>query len=105
MPFWFSHIHPEDSVLDFGCGGGYLLSLLSASYKLGVEINPAARYAAQKLGLDVFPALDEVNDYSFSRVISSHALEHIPSPLVALKQLCMKIAQGGKLLLLLPMDD
>lgn len=105
LKFWREHIHAEDSLLDFGCGGGYLLSILPGKTKIGVEINPSARAAAQGLGVRCVATLDEVGDGQFSRVISSHALEHVPSPLTALGQLRSRLAEGGKLLLLLPLDD
>ena len=37
------HIKNTDNVLDFGCGGGFLLSNLDCKYKAGIEINSIAR--------------------------------------------------------------
>lgn len=105
LSVWNEYIRPEDSVLDFGCGGGYLLSVLQCQTRVGVEINPAARVMAESLGIDVYETLEGVNDMRFSRVISSHALEHVPSPLIALKQMYSCVAEMGQLLLLLPLDD
>lgn len=105
LKFWKQYIHSDDSVLDFGCGGGYLLSVLPAQIKVGVEINPSARTMAESLGIHCVSTLDEVGNVKFSRVISSHALEHVPSPLTALEHLRLHIASEGKLLLLLPLDD
>jgi SAM-dependent methyltransferase len=105
LKFWADFIHPEDSVLDFGCGGGYLLSSLPGKIKMGVEINPSARAMAENLGVRCVATLDELGEVRFSRVISSHALEHVPAPLTALQQLRLHIADGGKLLLFLPLDD
>lgn len=105
LKFWADHIHAEDSVLDFGCGGGYLLSVLPGKIKMGVEINPSARAMAESLGVRCAATLDELGGMRFSRVISSHALEHVPAPLTALAQMRPHLADGGKLLLLLPLDD
>lgn len=105
LKFWEDYIHLQDSVLDFGCGGGYLLSLLPGKIKIGVEINPAARAAAESQGIHCVAALDELGEMRFNRVISSHALEHVPAPLLALEQLRLRLTDGGKLLLLLPLDD
>ena len=33
-------IRPTDNVLDFGCGGGFLLAAITAKARIGVEINP-----------------------------------------------------------------
>ena len=37
------HISKGDKILDFGCGGGFLLNNLNCKSKFGVEINPFAR--------------------------------------------------------------
>ena len=39
-----------DAVIDFGCGGGYLLSNINCTQKMGIEINDAAREIAKKKG-------------------------------------------------------
>jgi SAM-dependent methyltransferase len=73
---------------------------------VGVEVNPTACENARKLGLKVFAYLDDIPDsYRFSRVISSHTLEHIPSPCIALNSLRKLLFPKGELLLLLPLDD
>jgi SAM-dependent methyltransferase len=105
LKFWQRYIGADDSVLDFGCGAGDLLSLLPATIKVGVEVNPAARAAAESQGIRTVAALTELRDAQFSRVISSHALEHVLAPLSTLEQLRLHIAEGGSLLLLLPLDD
>lgn len=105
LALWMPWVQPEDALLDFGCGGGYLLALLPARRKLGVEINPAARAVARGLGLEVVPTLDQVEARSITCVISSHALEHVPAPLTALRQMNEKLIPGGRLGLLLPLDD
>lgn len=106
MPFWRNYISEGDSVLDFGCGGGYLLSALPAQKKVGVEINPAAREEGGTRGLEVYSTLDEIpSEYRFTRVISNHALEHLTSPFVALRMLKDLLTPDGQLLLLLPLDD
>lgn len=102
---WQPHISAADDVLDFGCGGGYLLKVLEARRKVGVEVNPHARERARELGIEVYPSVAEVPG-RFSRVISSHALEHVPHPRQALVELKEKLAdEHSRLLLLLPLDD
>jgi SAM-dependent methyltransferase len=105
LHLWRPHLRPEHSVLDFGCGGGFLLSVLDARVKVGVEVNPHARAAAERLGIVTYPTVAEVPG-QFDRVISSHALEHIPHPREALLQLRGKLRdRDSRLLLLLPIDD
>ena len=45
------YIRPEMKVLDFGCGGGYLLANISCKEKLGIEISQATvgKYMARRL--------------------------------------------------------
>jgi len=102
---WSENINPDDQILDFGCGGGDLLSMLPGKRKVGVEINPAAYKYANALGIDIYPTLDDVPLGGFTKAISSHALEHIPHPLIALKGIHRLLLPTGILLLLLPLDD
>lgn len=99
------YVSEDDEVLDFGCGGGHLLNILNPKMKVGVEINPAARAQVTKLGISVYGSLDEVEVQTFSRIITSHALEHVPSPYEALVQLRRFLRPDGLLLWLSPMDD
>ena len=41
-------ISPNSVVLDFGCGGGYLLDCLNCKYKIGIDINVEALSSAKK---------------------------------------------------------
>lgn len=99
------YVSHQDDVLEFGCGGGYLLHSLTARTKVGVDINPAARAQATRLGLTVYGSLDEILDQRFSRILTSHALEHVPNPYEALIQLKSLLMPEGLLVWLSPMDD
>jgi len=103
--FFAPFVHQEDSVLDFGCGGGYVLQALSCRNKVGIEVNPAARAEACKLGIEVLPSLSELGDRKFDIIISSHCLEHVPSPYETLSSFRHALAANGKIVLLLPIDD
>ena len=46
---------PHAAVLDFGCGGGYLLHNLTCAEKAGIEVNPAAIEDARAKGLTIYP--------------------------------------------------
>jgi SAM-dependent methyltransferase len=105
MHLWQPHITPGDDVLDFGCGGGYLLAALTARRKVGVEVNPQARACARRLGVETVATLDEVSG-TFDKVITSHALEHVPHPREAILGLKGRLRDAAsRLLILLPLDD
>jgi SAM-dependent methyltransferase len=102
---WQPYISPDDDVLDFGCSGGFLLKVLDAAKKVGVEVNPYARAKAQELGIETYTTIDQVSG-NFDKVLSSHTLEHIPHPRQALLELKEKLRdEQSRLLLLLPLDD
>lgn len=99
------YIGYNDTVLDFGCGGGYILSVLNAQTKIGVEINPSARESAAKIGIPTVSTLSELKGMQFSRIITNHALEHVPSPYHALLQLHELLKPGGLLIWNGPLED
>jgi SAM-dependent methyltransferase len=99
------HIHPGDTVLDFGCGTGGLLERIDAGRKLGVEVSEPARREALARGLEVVAATGELDDESIDVVISNHALEHTLSPLDELRELRRVLRPGGRIVLWLPLDD
>ncbi len=107
---WNSHffsrwIRPTDDVLDFGCGGGFLLRVLPGARKVGVEINPHARKVAEQLGISVAPDIASV-DGNFDVIISSHALEHVENPCEALRDLAARLkGKDSRVILLLRIDD
>ncbi len=102
---WQPYVSAQDDVLDFGCGGGFLLSVLDGMRKVGVEVNPHARAVAQASGIESYTTLAKAPG-KFDKVISSHALEHIPHPRQAVLELREKLKDAdSRMLLLLPLDD
>lgn len=102
---FLAHLGAEDVVVDFGCGGGWLLAGLPGARKLGVEPNPAARGVAEAQGLEVVPTARALPDNFADVVISNHALEHTLAPLAELRELHRALKPGGRLVLWLPLDD
>jgi SAM-dependent methyltransferase len=100
-----SYISSESKVLDFGCGGGFLLKNLKCSKRVGVEVNPAARETAKKNGIEVFARVDDVPDEYVDVVISNNALEHTLLPLQELKTLLRKLQPGGKIIFVVPCES
>ena len=99
------HITPDMSVIEFGCAAGRVLERIQAAEKIGVEVNPHSRSAAQARGLHVVERLAELPDESADLVYSSHVLEHTLSPLDELREMRRVLRPGGTLVLILPVDD
>ena len=89
------HILKSDSVLDFGCGGGFLLHNLECDTKVGVELNDIARnFCNQNFNFKCYKFLNEIPDDSINVVISNHCLEHTPNPDQLIEELYNKIRKG-----------
>lgn len=99
------YIAPSDVVLDFGCGGGFVLKSLTCRERLGVDINPLARRSAETSGITCYQSLGEIENATVDVAIAHHSLEHVPSPLQSLRDLQLKLKPGGLLLLVVPIDD
>jgi len=98
-------IKPTDTVLDFGCGSGLVLSLLKCSRRVGIEVNPEARRCAEGLGIECFSSLDKIADACIDVAISNHALEHVERPLDELREIRRVLRAGGRLVVSVPIDD
>lgn len=99
------YVKPTDNVADFGCGTGWLLKMLEAGDKVGIEPSPDARAHAQTIGIRAVPSATELSDGWADVVISNHALEHSLSPYDELVKLRRILRPGGKLVFGLPVDD
>jgi len=98
-------IKPSDAVIDFGCGGGFLLHNIECSVKTGIELNPAARQRASENGIMAYSGVKELDDDCADVIISNHALEHVFSPYDELKQLSKKLKPGGLIVFVVPHED
>jgi SAM-dependent methyltransferase len=96
------YLKATDRVLDFGCGGGYLLAQLDVAETMGVEINPVARDSARGLGIDVRPSTADVPDGWADVIISNHALEHCRNPHGEIEALRSKLRPGGRFVCVVP---
>jgi SAM-dependent methyltransferase len=96
----------NQAVLDFGCGGGYLLNSFKNIKKYGVEINKYARtIAINKNNLICFKSSSKLPSNFFDLIISDNALEHTENPLLELKQLYRSLKKNGKICLVVPLDN
>ncbi|WP_092787770.1 class I SAM-dependent methyltransferase [Rhodospira trueperi] len=95
---------PDDRVVDFGCGGGFLLANMNCQEKVGVEVNPTARQAAEGHGLKVVASLAEISDGWASLIVSNHALEHVEHPFAVASEMLRVLEPGGRVVIVVPCD-
>jgi SAM-dependent methyltransferase len=97
-------IRPTDAVVDFGCGGGFLLSRLTCGPRIGVEVNPVAQENCRSMGVPVVSDLAEIQAGWADVVISNHALEHTVDPYHKLLQVHRALKPGGLALFVVPCE-
>ena len=96
------YINNDYKIIDFGSGGGFLLSNIDAKEKLGIEINPVARENANKFGITTYDSSNKIEDNWADLIISNHALEHVKEPLTELQNLYKKLKPDGKIVFVTP---
>jgi SAM-dependent methyltransferase len=101
-------IKPDSRVLDFGCGGGFLLANLNCAARFGIEPNSAAREAAKANGVTVFAnaseALDAIGPETIDVIISDNALEHALKPWRELMALRPLLKCGERIHIIVPCE-
>lgn len=100
-------LKPGQKILDFGCGGGYLLKNINeTNIKLfGVEVNKEAKKIAKTNGVKVFSNSNLLPANYFDLIISNHALEHTDNPLLELKNLHKSLKKNGQICIVVPLDN
>ena len=98
-------VGPSDRVIDFGCGGGYILSGLNVRDRAGVEINEAAAAVARKNGIQVFDSLEKIEEGWADVIIYHHALEHVYVPLSTVRLMLTRLRAGGRIVLVTPSES
>src|SRR6185437_15061148 len=104
LPKFLPYVKPGDRVIDFGCGGGFLLKNMPAKEKIGIELNPSAREHAKSIGLKTVASSEEIEDSWADLIISNNALEHTTNPLDELKALHAKLKQNGRIVFVVPCE-
>lgn len=100
-----NHIKSSDRVLEFGCGGGWLLKNITCQEKMGIEINDTAKETAINTNtLQCVKYSSELTDDYYDIIISNHALEHCENPFAELKTLRTKLKPQGKIVFVVPCE-
>ncbi len=101
-------LRASDRVLDFGCGGGFLLANLTCAARFGIEPNPAGREMAKSNGVTVFAspadALAALGEGTLDLIISDNALEHALEPYRELQALLPLLTAGGRIHFVVPCE-
>ena len=101
-------VKASDRVLDFGCGGGFLLANLDCAARFGIEPNPSAREMAASNGVTVFAnaadALAALSPGTIDVIVSDNALEHALEPWRELQSIRPLLKQGGLLHIVVPCE-
>ncbi|MEQ1697190.1 MAG: class I SAM-dependent methyltransferase [Hyphomicrobiaceae bacterium] len=101
-------VRPTDRVLDFGCGGGFLVANLTCAERFGIEPNPAGREMAKSNGVTVFAspadALAALGEGTLDLIISDNALEHALEPYRELQALMPLLKVGGRIHFVVPCE-
>lgn len=97
--------------LDYGCGGGHFVK---AAAELGMEAwgidldEEDAKFGHEhglRIGIGDYRALDQLGPQSYTVILASHVLEHVPEPAVVIKALVAKLEPGGILIVRVPDQD
>ncbi len=102
-----------NTIMDIGCGDGYLLEVLSSKYKncIGLEYSPNRLHLAEKR-LENFHfkglvgsaenLLDIMDSNSVDCVVSADTIEHIPNVYAACDEMYRILKPGGTLIINTP---
>ncbi len=94
----------ERKLLDFGCGGGFLLKRPAASGwdAIGFDIGDRALASCRQQGLRVTDQIEQLRRHRFDIVMLSHVLEHIAEHGALLELLKGLLSEQGKLFIEVP---
>lgn len=96
-----------ESVLDVGCGRGFVTRRIQeiAPATTGIDLNAEAVANGVTGGLRVMDAQQlTFADSSFDKIYSFHAIEHIPDVAAALREMERVLRPGGRIMLVYPAE-
>ena len=95
-------IDSDSTVLDFGCGGGFLLNSLDCREKIGYDVNKHALENLYEFDIKPCRNLNEIKENTIDVIISNSCLEHVPNPLNSLLELKNKLKTNGQIVFSVP---
>ena len=95
-------IDSDSTVLDFGCGGGFLLNSLDCREKIGYDVNKHALENLYEFDIQPCQNLNEIKENTIDVIISNSCLEHVPNPLNSLLELKNKLKTNGQIVFSVP---
>ena len=104
-----THLDPRagERILEVGCGRGHLTKRLRdlGADAVGIDANPHAAAEAVTEGVTTgnAEALAYPDD-SFDKIVSVHAIEHIPNIEAAFSEMARVLKPGGKALFIYPAE-
>jgi len=94
----------QKSLLDFGCGGGFLLEHAARLGwdTVGFDVGARALRTCRQQGLKVTDDLADFQNGSFGAIIMNHVFEHVGDPVGLLFRLRQLLRHDGRLLIRVP---
>ena len=101
-----SYISDAASILDIGCGGGYMLSDFKESHHIvGIEVDPLCVEACSSLGVPCYaPTWLAESTEKFDIVMLWHVLEHVYDARKLMGVAIEKLNKGGHLIIEVPIS-
>lgn len=106
-----SHLNKNDTLLDLGCGEGFLISFLPNLKRIvGVDISEIALKRAKKILKDkpdvqlIWGNAQKLNipGKSFDKIICSETLEHLPYPRKTMQEIHRLLKKNGLTIISVP---
>ncbi|MEB3332988.1 MAG: class I SAM-dependent methyltransferase [Synechococcaceae cyanobacterium] len=96
--------HCARDIADFGCGHGDFLAAIRESCRsgVGIELQQDLVDALHRQSIPCVRDLAFLDDASLDTVFMFHSFEHLPDPLLILRQVKKKLRPGGNLVIEVP---